>query len=433
MKKQKVAVLTLGCSKNVVDSEVLLGKLSANNLDVTTNLNEANICIINTCGFIKPSAKESLQVILEAVELKRRGKIEKLLTVGCLTQRFSKSIAEQFPEVDFFAGVDSAESIVKFLKQDEELKTELLGERFLLTPRHYAYLKISEGCNRECSFCSIPSIRGKHKSRRLEEITAEARKLVEQGVRELILIAQDTTYYGRDIYGRPTLPELLRKLSDIPGISWIRLMYAYPAGFPEGALEVIAERDNICKYVDIPLQHISDKVLKSMRRGTSQKTIQQLIEKIRTKIPTATIRTTFIVGYPNETEKDFRELLDFVATYRFDRVGVFTYSHEDGTSAFPLGDPIPQSEKIRRRNELMALQQKISLEKNRQLVGKEIKVLVDERNGGNYYGRTEMDAPEVDNLVILPSKKEVLVGNFCKVKITRAKAYDLFAELVSQA
>jgi ribosomal protein S12 methylthiotransferase len=432
MEKQKVAVLTLGCSKNVVDSEVLLGKLSANNLDVTTNLNEANVCIINTCGFIKPSVEESLQVILEAVELKKRGKIEKLLTVGCLTQRFSQTLAEQFPEVDFFAGVDSAESIVKFLKQDKELKTELLGERLLLTPKHYAYLKISEGCNRECSFCSIPSIRGNHKSRSLEEITAEARRLAGQGVRELVLIAQDTTYYGRDIYGQPTLPKLLRELSDIPGISWIRLMYAYPAGFPEEALDVIAERDNICKYVDIPLQHISDKVLKSMRRGTSRKIIEQLIEKIRTKIPTATIRTTFIVGYPNETEEDFRELLDFVATYRLDRVGVFTYSQEDGTSAFPLGDPIPQSEKIQRRNELMALQQRISLEKNQQLVGKELKVLVDERNGKNYYGRTEMDAPEVDNLVLLSSKKEVLVGSFCKAKIARAKAYDLFAEVVSQ-
>lgn len=432
MRKQKVAVLTLGCSKNMVDSEVLLGKLSANNLDVTVNLNEANVCIINTCGFIKPSVEESLQVILEAVELKRRGKIEKLLTIGCLTQRFSQSIAEQFPEVDFFAGVDSAESVVKFLKQEKELKTELLGERVLLTPKHYAYLKISEGCNRECSFCSIPSIRGNHKSRTIEDITAEAKRLARQGVRELILIAQDTTYYGRDIYGVPTLPELLRKLSDIPEIHWIRLMYAYPAGFPEGALDVIAERENICKYIDIPLQHISDRVLKSMRRGTSRKTIEGLLEKIRTKMPTATIRTTFIVGYPNETDKDFRELLDFVATYRLDRVGVFTYSQEDGTSAFPLGDPIPQSEKIRRRNELMALQQKISLEKNQQLVGKELEVLIDERNGKNYYGRTEMDAPEVDNLVLLSGKKEFPVGSFCKVKIKRAKAYDLFAESVRQ-
>lgn len=432
MRKQKVAVLTLGCSKNMVDSEVLLGKLSANNLDVTVNLNEANVCIINTCGFIKPSVEESLQVILEAVELKRRGKIEKLLTIGCLTQRFSQSIAEQFPEVDFFAGVDSAESVVKFLKQEKELKTELLGERVLLTPKHYAYLKISEGCNRECSFCSIPSIRGNHKSRTIEDITAEAKRLARQGVRELILIAQDTTYYGRDIYGVPTLPELLRKLSDIPEIHWIRLMYAYPAGFPEEALDVIAERENICKYIDIPLQHISDRVLKSMRRGTSRKTIEGLLDKIRTKMPTATIRTTFIVGYPNETDKDFRELLDFVATYRLDRVGVFTYSQEDGTSAFPLGDPIPQSEKIRRRNELMALQQKISLEKNQQLVGKELEVLIDERNGKNYYGRTEMDAPEVDNLVLLSGKKEFPVGSFCKVKIKRAKAYDLFAESVRQ-
>ncbi len=430
MRKQKVAILTLGCSKNMVDSEVLIGKLNANNIDVTTTLNEANVCIINTCGFIKPAVEESLEVMLEAVELKKTGKIEKLLAVGCLAQRFKDSLADEFPEVDFFAGVDSADSIVKFLRYEKELKTELLGERVLLTPRHYAYLKIAEGCNRECSFCSIPSIRGSHKSKSIEELTAEAERLARMGVRELILIAQDTTYYGIDIYGKSSLAKLLRRLSDISEIRWIRLMYAYPAGFPEEAIDVIAERENICKYVDIPLQHISDKVLKSMRRGTRRRTIEQLIEKFRTKIPTATIRSTFIVGYPNETENDFQQLLDFIATYKLERVGVFTYSQEDGTFAFPLGDPIPTSEKIRRRNELMALQQKISLEKNSQLIDKELTVLVDEKNGKKYYARTEMDAPEVDNLVVFPDKGKVTVGEFCKVKIKRARAYDLFAETV---
>lgn len=432
MKKDKFIVLTLGCSKNLVDSEHLIARLESNGFSFTENINEASTCIINTCGFIKPSVEESLQVILQAVDLKNKRKICNLIVAGCMSQRFQQEIQNQFPEVDFIAGVDSSESILLFLKKNEELKYNLIGERKLLTPKHYAYLKISEGCNRECSFCAIPLIRGKHKSRPIEEILSEANFLASQGVKELVLISQDSSSYGADLYNKPTLTKLLSNLSDIKDFRWIRLMYTYPMGFPEDALDVIAERDNICKYVDIPLQHISDNVLKSMRRGTTRKSIEALLHKIRTKIPNVTIRTTFIVGYPNETEKEFQELLEFIDNLKFDRVGVFTYSSEDGTAAFELGDPIPNDEKNRRRNELMKKQMEISYNQNRNLIGKKFLVVIDDFDGKRYIGRTEKDAPEVDNNVIIKNQNsKIAIGNFVEVIVESAKSYDLFGTAVT--
>lgn len=432
MKKDKFIVLTLGCSKNLVDSEHLIARLESNGFSFTENINEASTCIINTCGFIKPSVEESLQVILQAVDLKYKRKICNLIVAGCMSQRFQQEIQNQFPEVDFIAGVDSSESILLFLKKNEELKYNLIGERKLLTPKHYAYLKISEGCNRECSFCAIPLIRGKHKSRPIEEILSEANFLASQGVKELVLISQDSSSYGADLYNKPTLTKLLSNLSDIKDFRWIRLMYTYPMGFPEDALDVIAERDNICKYVDIPLQHISDNVLKSMRRGTTRKSIEALLHKIRTKIPNVTIRTTFIVGYPNETEKEFQELLEFIDNLKFDRVGVFTYSSEDGTAAFELGDPIPNDEKNRRRNELMKKQMEISYNQNRNLIGKKFLVVIDDFDGKRYIGRTEKDAPEVDNNVIIKNQNsKIAIGNFVEVIVESAKSYDLFGTAVT--
>lgn len=431
MKKDKFIVLTLGCSKNLVDSEHLIARLESNGFSFTENINEASTCIINTCGFIKPSVEESLQVILQAVDLKHKRKICNLIVAGCMSQRFQQEIQNQFPEVDFIASVDSSEAILRFLKKKEELKYNLIGERRLLTPKHYAYLKISEGCNRECSFCAIPLIRGKHKSKPMEKILAEANFIASQGIKELILISQDSSSYGVDLYNKPTLAKLLSNLSDIKDLRWIRLMYTYPMGFPEDALDVIAERDNICKYVDIPLQHISDNVLKSMRRGTTRKSIETLLNKIRAKIPNVTIRTTFIVGYPNETEKEFQELLEFIDNFKFDRVGVFTYSSEDGTSAFELGDPIPYDEKNRRRNELMKKQMEISYNKNRNLIGKKFFVVIDNFDGKRYIGRTEKDAPEVDNNVIIKNHSKIAIGNFVEVIVESAKSYDLFGTPVT--
>lgn len=431
MKKNKFIVLTLGCSKNLVDSEHLISRLESNGFSFTENINQASTCIINTCGFIKPSVEESLQVILQAVDLKAKRKIDNLIVAGCMSQRFHQEIQNQFPEIDFIAGVDSSEAILRFLKKDEELKYNLIGERKLLTPKHYAYLKISEGCNRECSFCAIPSIRGKHKSKPIEKILDEARYLASQGVKELILISQDSSSYGVDIYGKSTLAKLLSNLSDIKGFRWIRLMYTYPMGLHEDVLDIIAERDNICKYVDIPLQHISDNVLKSMRRGTTRKSIELLLEKIRIKIPNVTIRTTFIVGYPNETEKEFQELLDFIENFKFDRVGVFTYSSEDGTSAFELGDPIPNEEKNRRRNELLKKQMEISYSLNLNLIGKKLLVVIDDFDTKKFIGRTEKDAPEVDNNVIIKNQKDKIgIGKFVEVIIESAKSYDLFGTTV---
>ncbi len=426
MKKDSVCLITLGCSKNLVDSEKLLGKLSSLNYKFTERIEEAEICIINTCGFIKLAVEESLQTILYAIDLKEKKKIKKLIVFGCLTQRFQEEIKEQFPEVDLIVGVDSNESIMKYLNNCYDLKDNEF--RYLLTPRHYAYLKISEGCNRQCSFCAIPNIRGKLKSRTIEEIVGEATQLSRLGTKELIIISQDTTSYGVDIYNRKTIAELIRTLSCVESIRWIRLQYLYPSGIPDELFDLISERPNICKYIDIPIQHISDKVLRNMQRGTSRKEIENLIDKIRAKIPNVAIRTTLIVGYPNETEKDFRELTRFVESTKFDRLGVFTYSHEDGTTAFSLEDKVPEDEKNRRKEELMLIQQEISLKKNEALLGREIEVIIDGKNDGEYIGRTQNDSPDVDCLVHIRTNKKMQVGNFAKVKVVRVEPYDIYAK-----
>jgi ribosomal protein S12 methylthiotransferase len=421
------SVLTLGCSKNAVDSEALISQMNANNYRFTPEIRNSELLIINTCGFIKPAKEESTQVILEACELKRRGKIKKLLVAGCLAERYQDELRRQIPEVDSFFGVSSSKEIISYL--DGIYKKELIGESRALTPPHFSYIKIAEGCDRPCSFCAIPLIRGKHVSRPDEEILKETVALYKNGTLEFNIIAQDTTYYGLDIYGKRTIADLLQKMSDLVPDSWIRLMYAFPTGFPEDLAEVIAQRNNICSYLDIPLQHISDKVLTSMKRGTNGKDIRKLLDRMKAKIPDLAIRSTFITGYPNESEEDFNELLDFIKEYELDRVGIFTYSQEEGTSAFPLGDPIPESIKQERRNTLMEAQMSISLRKNQEKVGKNFKVLIDDYSEGLYYGRTVHDAPEVDNNVIFSSKEHLKVGTFTYVKITEAKEYDLIGEI----
>ncbi|ROL56755.1 30S ribosomal protein S12 methylthiotransferase RimO [Bacteroidetes/Chlorobi group bacterium Naka2016] len=429
-KNDNVIVLTLGCSKNVVDSEKLIGMLSANGFTLTDDIRKAKTCIINTCGFIKPAVEENLQVVLDVVNRKIQGELERVIVSGCMVERFKESLINEFPEVDLFVGVESAEQIVRFLKPNEDFRINLIGERQLLTPNHYAYLKISEGCNRECSFCAIPKIRGLLRSKPIEELLDEAKKLSERGVKELIIISQDTSSYGVDLYGKPMLIPLLEELTKVQGIEWIRLMYLYPAGLPEGLIEFVRNEPKICKYFDIPLQHISDRILKSMRRGTTKKRTIELIEKIRTKIPNAVIRTTLIVGYPGETEQEFKELVQFISDYELDRVGVFTYFREDGTYAFPLGDTVPEDIKNLRREEILKLQSQISLRKNNGLVGKKLKVLIDEKKNGVFAGRTEFDAPEVDNLVYVRAQKhKVRVGDFVETIIARAKHYDLFGEV----
>lgn len=429
-KNDNVIVLTLGCSKNVVDSEKLIGMLSANGFTLTEDIRKAKTCIINTCGFIKPAVEENLQVVLDVVNRKIQGELERVIVSGCMVERFKESLINEFPEVDLFVGVESAEQIVRFLKPDDDFRINLIGGRQLLTPNHYAYLKISEGCNRECSFCAIPKIRGLLRSKPIEELLDETKKLSEKGVKELIIISQDTSSYGVDLYGKPMLIPLLEELTKVEGIEWIRLMYLYPAGLPEGLIEFVQNEPKICKYFDIPLQHISDRILKSMRRGTTKKRTIELIEKIRTKIPNAVIRTTLIVGYPGETEQEFKELMQFISDYELDRVGVFTYFREDGTYAFPLGDTVPEDIKNLRREEILKLQSQISLRKNNALVGKKLKVLIDEKKNGVFAGRTEFDAPEVDNLVYVRAQKhKVRVGDFVEAIIARAKHYDLFGEV----
>lgn len=423
-----VTILTLGCSKNLVDSEELNGILTKNNIKVTQDLKKSDTVIINTCGFIKPAKEESIQLIMEAREMKNQGLLNKIIVMGCLSERYKDALEEQIPEVDRFFGLNDYNSIVKFLKNDE-LKYILPSERLTFTPRHYAYLKISEGCNHTCSFCAIPHIRGKHISKSIESILEEANYLVEKGVKEINLIAQDSTYYGVDLYGSRKITELLDKISNIKGLEWIRLHYAYPTGYPEELLDVINSKPNNCKYVDIPLQHISDKMLKSMRRGISSGRIRKLIETIRNKIDNVAFRTTFIVGYPYESEEDFNLLYNFIEEQKFERVGVFTYSHEEDTHAFKLEDNIPESIKVQRRNLLMELQQKISLNYNKSKIGKTLKVIIDGKNKGTFIGRTEHDSPDVDNNVIVFSEKPLKIGDFYDVHIEKAKEYDLIGRV----
>ena len=427
-KRNKISVITLGCSKNTVDSERLMNQLKLNHIELTKNLEEADALIINTCGFIEAAKEESINTILEAVELKKEGKLKKVVVMGCLSERYAKELRNEIPEVDSFFGTEAYESVLR--EFGGNLKYELIGERLLTTPKHFAYLKISEGCDHPCSFCAIPLMRGKHKSRQMEDLIKEAQFLSAQGVKELILIGQDTTDYGKDLYGKRNISELVNKLSLIDGIEWIRIMYAYPSHFPEDLIETISSNPKVCKYIDLPLQHISDNVLKSMRRGITKKRTIELIGKLRNKIPDLTLRTTFIVGYPEETEKDFEELCNFVQDIKFERFGVFTYSMEENTASYKLGDPIPSEIKEERKAILMEIQKEISLNKNKEMIGKELKVIIDEKENKFYVARTERDAPEVDGEVyIQKSKNHIQIGKFYSAEIYDCNEYDLFGKL----
>lgn len=433
--KPRVNVITLGCSKNLVDSEVLMGQLRGSDFEVTheENVNrDDDIVVINTCGFIDNAKQESIDTILQYNQLKEQGKIGKLFVTGCLSERYKPELKKEIPSVDEYFGSNEMIRLLKTLGAD--YRHELIGERLLTTPAHFAFFKISEGCDRPCSFCAIPLMRGKHVSRPKEGLLAEARKLAARGTKELVLIAQDSTYYGIDLYGKRSLPDLLRGLSDTEGIEWLRLQYAYPSGFPEEILEVIRERPNICNYLDMPLQHISDAMLKSMRRGITKAKTLHLIETIREKVPGIALRTTLISGYPGETRQDHEELLRFVEQTRFDRLGVFSYSHEENTHAFSLPDDVPEETKQERLEEIMSLQQGISYELNQQKTGKTFKVLVDKKEGGYFTGRTEADSPEVDNEVLIEAHNQyVSVGDFCDVRITAAEEFDLYGVLADDA
>lgn len=432
LKKNKVNVVTLGCSKNIFDSEVMMSQLKANNFEVEheAKQDDSEIVIINTCGFIDNAKQESIDTIISYVDAKKDGRVDKVYVTGCLSERYREELQEEMPEVDSFFGTRELPRLLKTLKAD--YKHELVGERLLTTPNHYAYFKIAEGCDRPCSFCAIPLMRGKHVSTPIEQLVKNAQSLAAQGVKELILIAQDLTYYGLDIYKKRNLAELLRNLSDVEGIEWIRLHYAFPTGFPEDVLEVMRERDNICNYIDIPLQHISDSVLKSMRRGTTKAKTTALIEKFRKEVPNLAIRTTLIVGYPGETEEDFEEMLKWVEESRFDRLGAFTYSHEENTHAYNLVDDVPQKVKEERAERIMDIQSGISFELNQEKIGKEFKVLIDRVEGDYFIGRTEFDSPEVDNEVLIHKKDYfVRVGDFVNVKVREADHFDLYADPIS--
>jgi ribosomal protein S12 methylthiotransferase len=430
MGRNKVNIITLGCSKNMVDSEVLSGQLIANEIDTVheNRKKDHNIVIINTCGFIEKAKEESIQTILDNVELKRRGKLDRVYVTGCLSERYKANLEAEIPEVDAYFGTMELPRILK--QFDADFKAELIGERMLATPSHYAYLKISEGCNRTCSFCAIPLMRGKHMSRSIESLVDEAKRLVAGGVKELMLIAQELTYYGLDIYKSRELPKLLHALADVEGLEWIRLHYAYPSKFPLEIIDVMKERDNICNYLDMPLQHASNKMLQAMKRQISREEMEDLIGEIRYRIPDICLRTTLIAGFPGETRDDVEELKDFLERMRFDRVGIFTYSHEEDTSAFDLADDITAGEKESRASEIMETQQEISLEKNNEKIGRTLKVIVDKKEAGRYMGRTEYDSVEVDNEVIINSKSKLSIGEFVQVKITKAYDYDLEGELV---
>ncbi len=428
-KPKQVNVVTLGCSKNMVDSEVMMGQLRANQFEVSHESQEnAPIVIVNTCGFIENAKQESIDTILHFVDEKEAGRIEKLYVTGCLSHRYKDELKAEIPQVDAYFGTMELPSLLRTLGAD--YRHELLGERILTTPAHYAYLKIAEGCNRPCSFCAIPLMRGGHVSRTIEDLTKEARHLASRGTREIMLIAQDLTYYGLDLYKTRKLGDLVKSLSDVEGIEWIRLHYAFPSQFPMDVLDVMRERPNVCNYLDIPFQHITDSMLKTMRRGITSKRSKDLIEEIRNKVPGITLRTTMLVGHPGETTRDFDELCRFVEETRFDRLGVFTYSHEENTHAFSLHDEIPEIEKEKRAMELMAIQQDISAEINAQKVGKTYKVIIDKIENGFYTGRSEADSPEVDNEVhISTDGPYARIGEFVNVKIESASDFDLYGTL----
>lgn len=424
-------MITLGCSKNLVDSEVLMGQLRANEFDVAHESanDDSNIIIVNTCGFIDNAKQESIDTILRYAEAKEAGQIDKLYVTGCLSQRYKDSLEQEIPQVDAYFGTLEMPQLLKKLEAD--YKHELIGERLLTTPSHFAYFKIAEGCNRPCSFCAIPLMRGKHVDRPIEDLVREAKRLASMGTKELILIAQDLTYYGLQHYGERKLADLLRNLSDVEGIDWIRMQYAYPSQFPMEVFDVMNERDNICKYLDMPLQHVSDNMLKTMRRGISKRRTIELVDQIRQRVPGIALRTTLIAGHPGETEQDFQELYDWVEETRFERLGIFTYSHEDNTHAYTLEDNVPDEVKQERADAIMELQQGISVELNEEKIGKTYKVLFDRKESGYFVGRTQYDSPEVDNEVLVPADSQyVRLGDFANVKITDASDFDLYGEVV---
>ena len=430
-KKNKINIITLGCSKNVYDSEVLMGQLSANKIAVEheSENEDANIVVVNTCGFIDNAKEESINTILEQVQRKESGKIDKLYVTGCLSERYKPDLERDIPNVDQYFGTTDLPKLLKVLGAD--YKHELLGERLTTTPKHYAYLKISEGCDRPCSFCAIPLMRGKHKSTPIEQLVKEAKHLAKNGVKELILIAQDLTFYGLDIYKKRSLADLLTQLSKVEGIEWIRLHYAFPTGFPEDVLDVIRENGKVCNYIDIPLQHINDDLLKSMKRGTSHEKTDALLKDFRTKVPNMAIRTTLIVGYPGETKEKFQELKQWVQDTKFDRLGVFTYSHEENTSAYDLEDDVPEKTKKARADEIMDLQTHISWELNQKKIGRTFKVLFDRKEGDYFIGRTEFDSPDVDNEVLVRANENyVRIGDFANIKIEKSDHFDLYGVVV---
>lgn len=427
-KRKRINIVTLGCSKNVYDSEVLMGQLKANDKDVVHE-GRGDIVVINTCGFIDNAKEESINTILDFVEAKNRGEVEKVFVTGCLSERYKPDLEREIPNVDQYFGTRDLPILLKHLGAD--YKHELVGERLTTTPRHYAYLKISEGCDRPCAFCAIPLMRGRHISTPIEDLVREAEKLAKKGVKELILIAQDLTFYGLDLYKRRALADLLKELVKVNGIEWIRLHYAFPTGFPEDVLDLIKEEPKICNYIDIPLQHINTEILKAMKRGTTYERTTALLDKFREKVPNMAIRTTLIVGFPGETREQFEELKNWVREQRFDRLGCFTYSHEENTSAYELQDNVPQEEKEARVEEIMALQQQISWEKNQAKIGKIFRCIFDRKEGDYFVGRTEFDSPDVDNTVLVLAKNTYIsVGEFVQVKITSAEDFDLYGELV---
>lgn len=428
IKKNTINVVTLGCSKNVYDSEVLMGQLKAGGKNVVHE-QEGNIVVINTCGFINNAKEESINTILEYVQQKEAGLIDKVFVMGCLSERYKPDLEKEIPDVDQYFGTSELPALLKVLGAD--YKHELIGERLTTTPKNYAYLKISEGCDRPCSFCAIPLMRGAHISTPIEALVTEAEKLAAKGVKELILIAQDITYYGLDLYKKRALADLLRALVKVEGIEWIRIHYAFPTGFPMDVIEVMKEEPKICNYLDIPLQHISDPILASMKRGTTQEKTTKLLKKFREAMPEMAIRTTLIVGYPGETQADFEALKSFVKEMRFDRLGCFTYSHEENTTAYELEDDVPEEVKLARANEIMEIQSQISWELNQQKVGKTFRCLIDRKEGNYFVGRTEYDSPDVDNEVLIDAKKHyVKTGDFVEVKIIDATDYDLYGEPV---
>ncbi|WP_140937030.1 30S ribosomal protein S12 methylthiotransferase RimO [Sphingobacterium lumbrici] len=430
--KPRVNVVTLGCSKNIHDSEVLMGQLKGNQIEVvheSANIQANDIVVINTCGFIDNAKQESIDTILQYSELKDQGKINKVIVTGCLSERYKPELQSEIPNVDAYFGTNDLPDLLSTIGAD--YRHELLGERLLTTPSHFSYFKIAEGCNRPCSFCAIPLMRGKHVSKSIDDLVKEAKFLASNGTKELILIAQDLTYYGLDIYGKRNLSDLMRHLSDVDGIEWIRLQYAYPSGFPMDILDAMNERSNICNYLDMPLQHISDSMLTSMRRGTSKQKQIDLVHKIRDKVPDIALRTTLICGYPGETEQDFQEMLEWVEETRFDRLGCFTYSHEEKTHAHTLTDDVPEEVKQERVEAIMEVQQGISYEINQEKIGKTFKVLIDKVDGDYFVGRTEYDSPEVDNEVLIDAKDNyVRTGDFVPVNIHRAEDFDLYGTVV---